>query len=104
MSDKEKIVVHIDPDIEELIPRFLDGRHKDVTTIEDLLKAGEYKKIRTIGHSLKGNGAGYGFDKLSEIGHAIELAAQEQNQEHIEQSLVVIKDYLSRIEIVFDRL
>lgn len=102
MSDQKKIVVHIDPDIEELIPRFLEGRHKDMGTIQELLNLKDFKKIRTIGHSLKGNGAGYGFDRLSEMGHAIEQAANGQDQVSIEKCLVEIEDYLSRIDIVYD--
>ena len=102
MPDTEKITVHIDSDIKELIPRFLDGRRKDIGVIQDLLKHEDFKSIQTLGHSLKGNGAGYGFDRLSEIGGAIELAAETNNLDQIEKSLHQMTDFLDRVNIIYD--
>jgi len=102
MSDTSRINIHIDPDIRELIPRFLDGRRKEITDIPDLIKLKDFAAIQTIGHKLKGNGAGYGFEKLSDIGKNIEIAAREQNKVQIEQCLIEMTDYLERIDIIYD--
>ncbi|TDJ68612.1 MAG: Hpt domain-containing protein, partial [Proteobacteria bacterium] len=58
----EKIIVNIDPDLEDLIPGFLNNRAHDVRAINDLLDAEDFGAIRLLGHSMKGAGGGYGFD------------------------------------------
>jgi len=64
----EKIVVTIDSDLEDLIPGFLSNRRKELVSLKQANTEGKAETIRSIGHSLKGVGGGYGFDVLSEIG------------------------------------
>jgi len=102
MSDHPpKIVVTIDPDLEDLIPGFLKGRETDLVTIQQALEKEDFERIRLLGHSLKGNGAGYGFDELSRIGRTIETAATTKDVEGIRQASACMADYLRQIEVVF---
>ncbi len=78
MSDG-KILVNIDPDLEELIPGFLENRSKDLTKLQDAMGKADYQVIQSIGHSLKGVGGGYGFDEMSKIGADIESSAKTQD-------------------------
>ena len=64
----ERITVRIDPDIKELVPGFLDNRRRDVARLQELVTAGAFAEIRLLGHSMKGAGGGYGFDRISELG------------------------------------
>jgi len=48
---------------------------------------------------MKGSGAGYGFDGISEIGKSIEIAGKEQSIENIKKGIENLKDYLRRVEI-----
>lgn len=96
-----KIVVTIDPDLEELIPSFLENRHKDIISIQDALKTEDYETIRIIGHSMKGSGGGYGFDYITEIGEAIELAAKDKNEDEIAKSNNKLAEYMERVEVVY---
>ena len=100
MSD-DKIVVNVDEDLEELIPGFLTNRGTDVDSLREALVAGDVAKIQSTGHSLKGVGGGYGFDKLSEIGADLENAAKQQNLDEIQLLIEAMANYLERIEVVF---
>ncbi len=71
-QNRDRIVVQVNPDIEELIPEFLQRRHTDIAAISDALKKGDYETIRILGHSMKGSGGGYGFDAISDIGRRLE--------------------------------
>jgi len=97
-----KIVVSVDPDLRELIPGFLDNRRNDVTMLLTALERGSFDTIRIIGHRLKGDGGGYGFEAISEIGRNIEQAAKDRNQEEIRRRVGELAAYLDRVEVVYD--
>ena len=65
MTHKGKnIVVVMDPELEELIPNYLENRHRDVQSIVDARVQGDFEAIRLLAHSMKGSGGGYGFDAI----------------------------------------
>lgn len=98
MSDK--IIVNVDPDLEDLIPGFLNNRAKDVETIGALLEKGDLDAIRILGHSMKGAGGGYGFDMITEIGGKIEDASVAGDVAVIREANAELADYLARVEPV----
>ncbi|MGH7254592.1 MAG: Hpt domain-containing protein [Nitrospirales bacterium] len=95
-------MVRVDPDIQALIPGFLENKRRDVTKILGALEQGDFPAIRIIGHSLKGDGGGYGFDAISELGSAIEEAAIAKNGDHIRRRAAEMSSYLDRVEVVFE--
>jgi HPt (histidine-containing phosphotransfer) domain-containing protein len=99
MDDNEKIIVKVDPEIADLIPGFLKNREKDIEQMESYLEAKNFEEIERLGHSMKGSGAGYGFDGVSEIGKAIEVAGKEKNIEGIKKGIEDLRSYLRRVEI-----
>ncbi len=99
MDDSEKIIIKVDPEIADLIPGFLTNREKDIEQMESYLEAKNFEEIERLGHSMKGSGAGYGFDGISEIGKSIEVAGKEQNIENIKKGVEDLKNYLRRVKI-----
>jgi HPt (histidine-containing phosphotransfer) domain-containing protein len=99
MNSKEKIIVKVDPEIADLIPGFLQNRKKDINIMGSCLTAQNFEQIERLGHSMKGSGAGYGFDGISEIGKSIEMAAKEKDIEKIKKGIQDLKAYLGRVEI-----
>ena len=98
----ERIRVSIDPDLEDLIPGFLENRSKDVDKMKQALSTGDPETLRFIGHSLKGVGGGYGFDRISEIGAEIETLAKSNDLEGIEPQVDHLADYLERLEVAYE--
>jgi histidine phosphotransfer protein HptB len=96
------ISVSIDKDLEDLIPGFLENRKKDVVLLGEALDAGKIDSLKSIGHSLKGVGGGYGFHELSAIGAEIERIAKAGQTAGIRELIDQMSDYLSRIEIVYE--
>jgi len=99
--EKRKITVHLDPDIRHLIPGFLENRHKDVAAMKAALVKGDFAAIVLTGHTMKGDGGGYGFDAISEIGAMLEEAAKQENAERVKQGIERLADFLARVEVVF---
>ncbi|HOP86726.1 MAG TPA: Hpt domain-containing protein [Syntrophorhabdaceae bacterium] len=100
VKDK-KIHVKIDADLKELIPGYINNRYLDIENIIIALEKSDYETIRILGHSMKGSGGGYGFDAITEIGGVIEAAAKEKNNDVIKGKVEELKDYLSKIEIIY---
>ncbi len=96
-----KIKVTIDADLEAIIPEFLKNREKDIASIDALLRKKDYDGIRMLGHKMKGAGASYGFDVVSDIGRAIEAAAKQEAAELIAQKKAALADFLNRLDIEY---
>ncbi|NOG59133.1 MAG: Hpt domain-containing protein [Proteobacteria bacterium] len=100
MSD-EKIIVQVDPDLEDLIPGFLENRSSDVEQLRVELDKSDFESVRSIGHSIKGVGGGYGFTLMSELGANIEIAAKESNAELILENINRLDEYLKNVEVEY---
>jgi HPt (histidine-containing phosphotransfer) domain-containing protein len=101
MSDRgERLIVRTDPELKALIPRYLANRRLDVDEVRRALETDDYETIRLIGHRMKGNGAGYGFDRLTELGGVLERAAMNRNTEVIRTCAADVADYLDRVEVI----
>ncbi len=98
---KDKITIHVDPDLEELIPGFLENRQQDIVKLNQAIENSDLEMLRSIGHSLKGTGGGYGFDGMSKLGAKIEIAAKESDLQSIRPLIDSLDEYLKRIDVVF---
>jgi len=102
MTAENKIAVSIDGDLEDLIPGFLDNRRKDIESLKEALSVSNIESLKSIGHSLKGVGGGYGFDGLSEIGAEIESKAKSDDITGMDTLIENLTDYLDRVEITYE--
>ena len=98
----EKIHVRIITDLAELIPGFLANRRKDVQILINALERQNADAVGTVGHKMRGDGGGYGFYVLTEIGAGLEEAAKERNWAELRRRVTELSTYLDRIEVVYD--
>jgi len=101
MTD-DKIIIQGDPDLEDLIPGFLENRRNDVEKLHSCLESDDFESIRILGHSMKGAGGGYGFDAITEFGASIEAAAKAGNAAAISAVTDELASYLDRVEVVYN--
>jgi HPt (histidine-containing phosphotransfer) domain-containing protein len=97
------ITVCIDPGLEDIIPGFLENRRRDVQTLESALQESNMAQIQIIGHRMRGDGGGYGFDAISAMGAALEQAAARQDRSAVRQHIAELIDYLARVTVVYQR-
>ena len=98
----QRIQVTIDEDLADLIPGFFENRKKEVRQVRQALEKGDFETVRKIGHSLKGVGGGYGFDAITDMGAALEIAAKNQNGAEIREHADKLSSYLGNIDIVYE--
>lgn len=93
--------VQIDADLQELIPGFLNNRQKDIEKLEAMLARDDIEAIQQVGHTMKGNGAGYGFERISQLGISIENAAKSNQIEQLRALIKELGEFLDQVEIEF---
>ena len=98
----ERIVVHVDAEIEELIPAFFERRYANIKEMLGAVERGDDEVIQRLGHSMKGTGSSYGFDTVTVIGEALECAAKEKQWEEVLRLTGELSSYLKRVEVVYE--
>jgi HPt (histidine-containing phosphotransfer) domain-containing protein len=101
-KQKNRIKVSVDPDLQSLIPAFLEHRNQEIKLLRDALERSDYEAIKRLGHTIKGVGGGYGFDGLFAIAVRIEEAAECQNFQDIRKGTEDLASYFERVEIVYE--
>jgi len=94
------IIVSVDTDLAPLIPGFLQSIRDQISHLSELLHEGNYADIQKTGHSLKGVGGGYGFQRITDIGAQIEQLARSSQHDGIEIAIADLQNYLARVQIV----
>jgi CheY-like chemotaxis protein len=103
LSNCRQESVRVNPDIRELIPGYLDNRRRDAAVITGLLAEGDIEEVRRLGHSMAGSGGGYGFQKISSLGKAIEKASLAGDLKGIERANSRLTEYLQNVNIIFNQ-
>lgn len=94
--------VVVDPDVADLVPGYLENRAQDLQQVRELLARGEFEPIGHIGHNLKGSGAGYGFERLTELGAALEDAARTRSGPGVDATLGELETFLECVVVEVD--
>lgn len=98
----ERIVVKIDADLQEIIPTFLENRHKDLITFEKAMETQDLPAIEAVAHKLAGNAGSYGLPDLGEIGAALERACQKEDAMEVQKLLLDYRNYILNLDIEFE--
>jgi HPt (histidine-containing phosphotransfer) domain-containing protein len=98
----DRIPIQVDPDLEDLIPMFLENRESDIITLRRALAEGDFPTLRSLGHNMKGAGGGYGFDYITDLGGEIEACALRGDAGPIPGLVEALEDYLRRVDITFE--
>ena len=98
----DAILVHANPRFTDLIPGFLQNRRHDVISILGALDRGDYETVESLGHGMRGAGGSWGFQGITEIGAALEQAAESADNEASRKWVNELSRYLDRVEIVYN--
>jgi HPt (histidine-containing phosphotransfer) domain-containing protein len=98
---QDRPVVHADPNLADIIPVFLENRRKDVETLQIALTGNDFPTIRLLGHRMKGDGAGYGFQEISSIGDALEQTALREDRAVIAEHIRKLTTFLAQVSVIY---
>ena len=95
----DKIRLHVEPVLKELVPAFLENRRRDLERMRQALVSGDLAAIRDVGQNIRAFSRVYGFEDLTALGEEIRSAAAEHSTLRIVHLQGQLADYLSRVEI-----
>jgi CheY-like chemotaxis protein len=96
-SRKDPIVMPAYPNLAALIPAFLQNRRQDVITMLGALARGDFETVKRLGHDMKGAGASFGFQAITNIGAALEQEAAKADADASRQWVGELSTYLDRV-------
>jgi PAS domain S-box-containing protein len=96
------IEVHVPARLSDIVPGYIGRQRAGVRTLLENLESRDFEALQTIGHKMKGSGAGYGLDRITEIGAAIEHAAKQQESLRVQELIQTLAHFLTRAAIVYD--
>ena len=83
------------------MPGFLENRRKDAATLARAVQTQDVKTVRLLGHRMKGDGGGYGFQEISQIGEALEQAAIREDFTVIAEKTEALRTFLGQVDVVY---
>jgi HPt (histidine-containing phosphotransfer) domain-containing protein len=97
---KDEIVVTVDARLADLVPIFIANCRAHARTLRAAAAADDLDAARSVGHNLSGSGSSYGFDRVSQFGREIELAARGKDARALTDLAQQLEDYLARVRPV----
>jgi HPt (histidine-containing phosphotransfer) domain-containing protein len=91
-----------DPDLEDLIPSFLQNRKNELVEMEAALGRRDFDSIARSAHIWKGIARPYGFIHLEFMSRQIEDAAIKHNDHEVADILRDIREYLYNVKIIYE--
>jgi CheY-like chemotaxis protein len=98
----DPILVRPDPKIADLVPGFLHNRRQEVVAMLNALNQADFETVESLGHGMKGAGSSWGFQRITDIGAALEQAAKGADTGASRKWVGELSSYLDRVEIVSD--
>ena len=95
-------VVRPDPDLEDLIPSFLQNRRNELEEIVHAAGANDFDAIRRLAHTWKGICRPYGFVHLETLSRNLEAAGERENQDEVTDIAGEIRVYLDNVRVVYE--
>jgi signal transduction histidine kinase/CheY-like chemotaxis protein/HPt (histidine-containing phosphotransfer) domain-containing protein len=95
----DRIQVAVESWLKPVVGGYLEKRRADVAKLRAALDRDDYATIRTLGHQMSGTGGGYGFERITEIGDALEESALTSDVARVRQSIEELDHYLNSLQV-----
>ena len=99
---KEETLQVLKSSIAEQVPAYLRNCRQHVIDIGDALDRVDFETVTILGHNMSGSGGMFGFQEITDIGTAIQLAAESSDNEASRKWVGELSSYLDRVEIASD--
>lgn len=92
------MTARIEEELARRRPLFLAHRRADLEEMRNAVDHGDYNRLKSMGHRIKGLAGSYGYPEIGTAGAYIELAANACHRASVEQALTEMEVILSRID------
>jgi CheY-like chemotaxis protein len=96
-------IIQIPEGLEGLVSGYLSSRNQDLKDLSLYALAGEFGRVRSIAHNIKGTGTSYGFPGLTELGAAIVESAEAADTKAMTIEIANLAKYLAKIPLMLTK-
>lgn len=86
----------IEEKIKAMAPKYLKARKEELAEMKSFAKENNYPPIQSIAHKMKGSAKTFGFEKLTEIGGELEVAAKNEDFSKVEALLHETENFIDQ--------
>ena len=86
----------------EQTPAYLANCRLNAAAMQAALDCGDFQVVTILGHDLRGSGAGFGFQAITDIGAGLEQAAEGADTDASRKWVGELSTYLDRVEVISD--
>jgi response regulator RpfG family c-di-GMP phosphodiesterase len=94
------IPVHTNHRFADRIPAYLQNCRQNGIAMLDALDRVDFGTVQSLGHQMNGSGGMYGFQAITDIGAAIERAAESVDNDASRKLVRELSSYLDRAEAI----
>ena len=88
--------------ISNRIPDYLKNCRQSVIEIQDALDRVDFETVTILGHNMSGSGGMFGFQAITDIGAALQLAAERADTDASRKWVSELSSYLQSVETISD--
>jgi len=96
--DNAEDVIHQNEEFKDIIPLFLEERHKEIKLVLEAAEQGNYEEIYSLGHKMQGASEAFGFTTVSKIGMVLKESSMKGDNVLINNKIEELKEYLFQLE------
>jgi len=101
-SRTDPILVRANPIFADRIPAYLQNCRQNVIAMQDALDRVDFEAVTILGHQMRGSGGAYGFQAITDIGAALQQAAESADTAASRKWVGKLSSYLDRVETISD--
>jgi PAS domain S-box-containing protein len=101
-SRMDTILVRAKSKLADRTPAYLQNCRQNVIAMLDALDRVDFEALKNLGHQMRGSGGMYGFQTITDIGAALEQAAESVDTDGSRKWVGELTSYLDRVETISD--
>ena len=95
---KDPILLGANPKFANRIPAYLQNCRQNVIIMSEALDRVDFETVTSLGHQMSGSGGMFGFQAITDIGAALQQAAESADIDASRKSVHELTSYLDSIE------
>ena len=84
----------------DLIPAYLQNCRQNGIAMLDALDRVDFETVKILGHQMRDSGGNYGFQAITDIGAALQQAAESADTDASRKWVGELSSYLDRVETI----
>jgi HPt (histidine-containing phosphotransfer) domain-containing protein len=93
-SRMDTILVRANPKFADRIPAYLQNCRQNGIAMLDALDRVDFETVKFLGHQMRGSGGAYGFQAITDIGAALQQAAESADTDWSRKWVDELSNYL----------